>query len=126
MDLISAITTFNTFASATQHVLKIRTWLSTKLGTKSADAINEVLQQLPTTATPEQIASALTPLYLSENDLLFKAGNNNGGDMNFNNAVIEAGNGAKIIVAGGDGGERGKGGNVNINRTTFKGGNRVE
>lgn len=53
---------------------------------------------------------------------MLKAGSNHGGDLHIHNSIVEAGIGGKVIVSGGDGGEHGKGGDVHISSTTFKGG----
>jgi len=55
-----------------------------------------------------------------------KAGNNNGGNIELSDVLVEAGSGkhiaGKVTLSGGDGGVEGQGGKIIISRSTIKGG----
>lgn len=88
----------------------------------SNPAVQKIIHKLPVDATPLQIVDALTPIYEGRVGLVFKAGDNNGGDLHLHNVHAESEAGTSILVGGGNGGALGKGGSTFISNSTFSGG----
>ncbi len=106
----------------TEIGLKVKEYFLSKPSEFDNPEVQKIIHTLPVDATPAQIIDALTPIYEQRASLIFKAGDNNGGDLHLKNVRAESEAGTKIIVGGGDGGELGKGGNTFVSNSTFSGG----
>ena len=122
MDWFQVIEGLKLALDLTDLGIKVRDYFLTNQVEFESPDVQEVIQHLPFNASPDEIISALTPIYEQKCHLHFKAGDNNGGDLYIHNVQVEAGPGHGIRVSGGDGGPLGRGGNTVISNSTFTGG----
>ncbi len=108
--------------------LKIRDWfLSVAIGSRIDPALKTALDKLPKDASADDIVNVVRPFYLAKGgDSSVKAGSDGGGDVSLADVRVEGGSGpgggGSAIIAAGDGGPHGKGGNFEIKRGVIKGG----
>lgn len=122
MDWLQVIESLKLALDLTDLGIKVRDYFLTNQAEFKSSDVQAVIQNLPFNASPDEIISALAPLYEEKAHLHFKAGDNNGGDLYLHNVQVEAGPGHDIRVSGGDGGPLGRGGNTVISNSTFTGG----
>ncbi|CAM3652962.1 hypothetical protein [Polynucleobacter brandtiae] len=111
MDWLQVIESLKLALDLTDLGIKVRDYFLINQAELKDPDVQEVIQNLPFNASPDEIISTLIPLYEEKAHLHFKAGNNNGGDLYIHNVQVEAGPGQGIRVSGGDGGPLGRGGN---------------
>lgn len=122
MDWLQVIEGLKLALDLTDLGIKVRDYFLTNQVEFESPEVQEVIRHLPFNASPDEIISALTPIYEQKSHLHFKAGDNNGGDLYIHNAQVEASTGHGIRVSGGDGGPLGRGGNTVVSNFTFTGG----
>ena len=127
MDWIDALGYLKGMADAVGIGLQVREFFINNSSQFENPEIKNALARLPKHATAEDIVKVLTPFYMqTAGDVIIKAGNNNGGDIELNNAHVEGGSGkhtaGQVTLSGGDGGIEGQGGKVIISSSTIKGG----
>jgi hypothetical protein len=126
MELLQIIESLKIALDLTDIGFKVKEYFLAKPSELENPVAEEIIRKLPSNATPQEIADALTPFYEQRIGLIFKAGNDNGGDLYLDKVRAEAAPGESIMVSGGDGGPLGKGGSAHISNSTFLGGKKID
>jgi len=126
LEILAALEAAGTLTSAAKAVYE---WLRGKHNNGDIESDLQIaLNELPHGADVGEIVRALDSFYKAKGgNLLFKAGNDGGGDLVMTGVHAQAGSGPDgggcIRIAGGNGGPNGKGGTVTISGSKFIGGN---
>lgn len=126
MELLQIIEGLKIALDLTDIGFKVKEYLLSTPSELENPAAQEIIKKLSPNSTPQEIVNALIPFYEEKVGLIFKAGNNNGGDLYLHNVQAKAAPGESIVVSGGDGGPLGKGGSTHVSNSTFSGGKKIE